>query len=122
MGSVDESSCETVKKPINELNKVVRDGMVAVLLSTDGGWYTLHHNLEFVFWPPLVRRIENSVNPNKWVSGFRSYARRTYGDVPRGDPVKLCIEWVRKDERFVIVRDKYGKEYIVRKASTWLVA
>lgn len=93
------------------MEKVIRDGKVAVLYSPGfgAGWYTWHHCLEAVFHPKLVELVEQNKHDEiteefmeSIIPGFEGYM---------GGARDLEIEWIHEGLAFKI--DEYdGNESI----------
>jgi hypothetical protein len=102
------------------MEKVVRNGKVAVIFSPEfgAGWYTWNQDHpEIVFDPNLVYFIET-----KEIDKLRTYVELKYPDLYLGGFEDLAIMWLNKGTEFKI--DEYdGKETIVlRKRVKWLTA
>ena len=102
------------------MEKVIRDGDVAVLYSPGfgAGWYTWHHKLELVFSPVVVAMVE---------TGFRSqiagWVKELYPDayICTVGAVDLQIEWLPVGTTFEI--EEYDGSESVRLADRkWLTA
>ena len=60
------------------MNKVVRDGLVAVLVSPGfgAGWYSWHGIHELLFDPVVVGMLENNIDRYE----IEKYCEKTYGE------------------------------------------
>jgi len=98
------------------MNKVTRDGKVAVLYSPGfgAGWYSWHHIPELVFHPRLVELVEQKINSeinDELVAKLLNIDEDAY-DFPYISSGNLTIAWIDKGTVFRI--DEYdGSESIV---------
>lgn len=104
------------------MNKVIRDGNVAVLYSPGfgAGWYSWNENVrELLFDPEIVSMVENNTDTRKIVE----YVKTTYGDdIYTGGSDELKIEWIPVGSEFII-REHDGSESIELKQNVeWIVA
>ena len=82
------------------MNKLVRDGRVAVLISPGhgAGWSTWNsESEEILFDPAIVEFVEH----NKWKE-LEVYATLRYPDIYLGGMRDLQIEWLPEGTEFVI--------------------
>jgi len=101
------------------MNKVIRDGKVAVLISYGwgSGFYTWGAPLEAIFDPKLVELIESED-----FDGAEEYIKNTYPGTTTGGVEDLYIEWVDEGEEFTI-NEYDGSESIQFKSETqWITA
>lgn len=108
------------------MEKVIKDGKVAVLVSNDwgSGFHTYGAPLEAIFNPQLVELIENK-NYNEAME----FIKKTYPNVSRRhsffsayDITDLCVEWVEEGREFYIT-EYDGLESIVYKDEIkWITA
>jgi hypothetical protein len=105
---------------INE--KVVRDGMVAVLVSPGfgAGWYTWNQQYpELVFDPIIVDMVLNEVDYHE----IESYIDGKYGeDVYTGGASDLVVKWVPVGARFRIEEYDGAESLKLESKEVWLVA
>lgn len=104
-----------------EIRKQVRDGKVAVIVSSGygAGWYSWNGDEEMLFDPNIVYMIEND-SPTEEIA---NYCRRKYPDAYLGGNIeKLRVYWIPQGEEFQI--EEYdGQECIrLRKREKWLKA
>lgn len=104
------------------MEKVIRDGMVAVLYSPGfgAGWYTWNYdNLECLFDPEIVEMVENNASSND----IESFAEKKYGeDFYAGGAEDLRIVWLNEGTEF-IVHEYDGSESIqVKEDMGWIQA
>jgi hypothetical protein len=101
------------------LDKVIRDGKVAVLYSPGfgAGWFTWHHIEELVYDPRVVHYVETGEKEL-----ITSYVEELYPDVYCGGVDDLAIEWIKEGTLFRI-NEYDGNESIETKEEVdWLVA
>jgi hypothetical protein len=103
------------------MNKVIRDGHVAVIFSPGhgAGWYTWHNVEELVYDPVIVEMIENVVHP----TFIEEYCEKTYGDNHYyGGAHQLAIVWMPEGTEFII-NEYDGHESVEYKDSMqWMKA
>ncbi len=103
------------------MNKLVKDGKVAVLYSPGfgAGWYSWHQREELVFDPALVELVLRQANKEE----IEKYCKATYGEnVYLGGAYQLEVEWIPEGSAFEI-REYDGAEWVETKDSiTWLTA
>lgn len=83
------------------MNKVIRDGMVAVLISPryGAGWYSWHGIRELLFDPVVVEMLENNIDRYE----IEKYCEKTYGeDEYYGGITDLQIVWIPEGREFMI--------------------
>lgn len=104
------------------MEKVVRDGMVAVLVSRGwgAGWYSWNQGVtECLFDPVIVDMVEKEAAPYD----IEQYAEQKYGDDFYGGGADgLYIHWVPEGDEFII--DEYdGAESLHLKSTIkWIEA
>jgi hypothetical protein len=102
------------------MEKVIKDGKVAVLISNDwgSGFHTYGAPLEAIFNPQLVELIENK-NYNEAME----FIKKTYPpNFSAYDITGLCVEWVEEGREFYIT-EYDGLESIVYKDEIkWITA
>lgn len=97
------------------MEKVIRDGKVAVIISGEygAGWYTWNYHEELLFHPKLVQMIEEGKNEEiteEWVK-----EQLGFDDVYCGGAYDLSIKWIEEGTRFN-VEESDGAEYIITEA------
>jgi hypothetical protein len=101
------------------MNKVIRDGKVAVLISCGygagfGSWGT---PIEAIFDPKLVELVESED-----FDGADEYVKNTYPGTNTCGAEDLYIEWIDGGEEFII-NEYDGYESIQLKSKTrWITA
>ena len=107
------------------MNKLIRDGKVAVLVSPGfgAGWYTWHRVEELLFDPKVVEMLE----AGKKLAVIEKYCEDTYGkgigeSIYLGGLDKLEVFWLPVGTLFRI--DEYdGSESLnVKEEMHWMVA
>jgi hypothetical protein len=102
------------------MNKLVRDGQVAVLYSPGfgAGWFSWNTSRpEILFDPAIVELVE----AEKW-DELRAFLVLKYPDIYNGGMHDLEIEWVPEGDQFV-VREYDGNESIeTRNNVDWITA
>ena len=101
------------------MNKVIKDGKVAVLISYGfgAGFYTWGAPLEAIFDPKLIELVESQD-----YDSANKYVRNTYSKLYTGGVEDLEVVWVDEGEEFTI--EEYdGSESIQLKNKTqWITA
>lgn len=101
------------------MNKVIRDGKVAVLISYGygSGFHSYGAPIEAIFDPKLVELVESEN-----FDGAEEYVMNTYPDVYTGGVGDLVVVWVDEGEDFII-NEYDGSEGIQLKNKTeWITA
>ena len=101
------------------MNKVIRDGKVAVLISYGfgAGFYTWGAPLEAIFDPKLIELVESED-----FDGAEEYVMNTYPGVYTSGVGDLEVVWVDEGEEFII-NEYDGNESIQLKNKTeWITA
>ena len=82
------------------MNKVIRDGKVAVLYSRGygAGWYSWHGVLELVFDPTVVDMVER----NTPYDDIEAYCESKWPDHYFGGACGLTIKWIPEGTQFLI--------------------
>jgi hypothetical protein len=102
------------------MNKIIRDGKVAVLYSPGygAGWYTWNMQYpEILFDPSIVTFVEKE----EW-DKCNAYLELKYPDIYTGGSDDLQIKWIPEGTKFII-NEYDGNESIQTLESTnWLTA
>jgi hypothetical protein len=101
------------------MNKVIRDGKVAVLISYGfgSGFHSYGAPDEAIFDPKLVGLVESED-----YDGANEYVKNTYPGVYTGGVDDLVVVWVDEGEDFII-NEYDGSETIQLKNETqWITA
>jgi hypothetical protein len=103
------------------MNKLIRDGKVAVLISPDygAGWYTWNTEYpECLYDPEIVKIVLNEakgniceIANNKFGEGFTAY-----------DSDQLVVVWVPVGSRFRINEFDGSESLILEEDDNWLTA
>jgi hypothetical protein len=82
------------------MDKVIRDGFVAVLISPGfgAGWYSWHMIPELIYDPTVVSMVENCIG----YEAIEAYCAERWPDVYFGGAEDLVITWIAEGEKFVI--------------------
>lgn len=102
------------------MNKFIKDGMVAVLISPGfgAGWYTWNYECpEILFDPGIVDLVDQDM----W-SELETYVTLKYPEIYKGGMQDLRIEWVPEGTLFKI-HEYDGSESIEYKENDhWMIA
>jgi len=101
------------------MNKVIKDGKVAVLVSHEwgAGFGSWGAPIEAIFDPKLVELVES-----KDFDGAVKYVETTYPDAYTGGVGDLRVVWIDEGEEFII-NEYDGNESIQLKSKTpWITA
>ena len=104
------------------MEKVIRDGKVAVLISPGfgAGWSTWNSEYgdDIIFDPELVHMVESEAHYDTMIS----YCKRVYPDAYLGGLSDLCIVWLTQGTLFRI--EEYDGSESLRTADSteWSVA
>ena len=102
------------------MNKLVRDGMVAVLYSPGygAGWYSWNTKYpEILFDPAMVELVE----AERW-DELQAFVTLKYPDIYAGGLRDLAIWWLKQGEQFQ-VNEYDGNEHIeTRDSVDWITA
>ena len=105
------------------MDRVIRDGQVAVLVSPGfgAGWYSWHGVEALLYDPAVVDMVESGAD----VDAVVRYCETTYDDVAYyGGVDQLAVAWVPVGTRFYI-HEYDGAETVVTEESmeqTWITA
>ena len=102
------------------MNKLVRDGMVAVLYSPDcgSGWYTWNHDYpEILFDPAIVQLVEE----NKF-DELETYVTLKYPKLFAGGLLDLQIAWIPEGAMFRINEYDGDESIELKDDADWFTA
>ena len=102
------------------MNKLVRDGMVAVLYSPDygSGWYTWNReHPELLFDPGIVQLIEE----NKW-DELKTYVTLKYPNIYDGGIWDLRVAWIPEGSLFRINEYDGDESIELKDDADWFTA
>jgi hypothetical protein len=98
------------------MEKVIRDGKVAVLISSGwgAGWSTWHGHKELIFHPKLVELVESEQHNQETVSAVLNELldKEEVEGIYLGGVRDLSITWIPEGTKFKI--EEYdGSEYVI---------
>jgi hypothetical protein len=101
------------------LDKVIRDGKVAVLYSPGfgAGWFSWHHIEALVYDPRVVHYVETGEKEL-----ILSYVDEVYPDIYCGGVEDLQIEWINEGTLFRINEYDGSESIEIKDNVDWLVA
>jgi hypothetical protein len=101
------------------MNKVVRDGRVAVIYSPHygAGWYSWHLIPELLFDPAVVAMIETDRYED-----IEAYCAEHWPNIYIGDPEDLTIAWVEEGREFQIEEYDGSEKLRFKDQEQWVVA
>ena len=101
------------------MEKVIKDGKVAVLVSHGygGGFHTWGAPIEAIFDPTLVDLIENFK-----IQEAIDYVLKTYPDAYEGGVKDLDIEWIPEGAKFIINEYDGSESIQFRDTEDWITA
>lgn len=102
------------------MEKVIKDGMVAVLYSPrhGAGWYSWHSVEALVYDPVVVDMVLREVDPEEIVE----YCEQKYGQQYYGGADDLCVEWIPVGQRFIIEEYDGSESIMLENEVQWLTA
>jgi hypothetical protein len=102
------------------MNKVVRDGLVAVIYSPDygAGWYSWHDIQGLLFDPVLVDMIENTATPE----AIEEYCHKTYDCGRLLGCNNLDIVWIPEGTEFLIEEYDGSETIRFKEKQEWVTA
>lgn len=102
------------------MNKVIRDGQVAVLYSPGwgAGWYTWNReHPEILFDPTIVSLVEE-----KKFDHLATYMILKYPDIYTGGMEDLTIAWIPKGTLFEVTEHDGSESIKIKENNTWIEA
>jgi len=101
------------------MQKLIRDGQVAVLVSPGfgAGWYTWHFIDELVYDPSIVQWIETQE-----LDKALAYVKLKYPDAYVGGLEDLVVEWVPVGELFRIEEYDGSESLVLESEQRWMTA
>lgn len=103
------------------MDRVVRDGLVAVLVSPGygAGWYSWHEVEALLFDPAVVQLVESHADSSE----IESYCIQEYGGGPYyGGARDLVVQWVPVGARFRIHEYDGDESLVLESEEQWVVA
>lgn len=102
------------------MDRVVRDGKVAVLYSPKygAGWYSWNRDrIEILFDPAIVDLVEKGQ-----AEELQVYVTLKYPDLYTGGLEDLAIEWIPEGSRFIIEEHDGAETVKVQNTIKWIRA
>ena len=101
------------------MEKVIKDGKVAVLVSDSwgAGFHTWGAPVEAIFDPTLVDLIEK-----QQIEEATTYAQKAYPTAFLGGIADLCIEWIPEGAKFIITEYDGSESIQLMDDTDWLIA
>jgi len=101
------------------MNKLIRDGKVAVLVSPGygAGWYTWHRNEELLYDPSIVEWIEQGD-----LDKINTYLELKYPNDTSLGLSDLEVNWVPTGARFRIDEYDGAETLVLESQEKWLTA
>ena len=101
------------------MNKVVRDGKVAVLVSHGwgAGFHTWGAPIEAIFDPALVDMIVN-----EQIQEAIKYVESTYPDAYAGGVEDLTVHWILEGTKFLITEYDGNESLMFQDQEAWITA
>lgn len=103
------------------MDKVVCDGMVAVLVSPGfgAGWYTWNKEMpELLFDPTLVDLVLNGAESEELVA----YADLKYPEAYTGGVEQLIVRWIPEGAKFRLDEYDGSESLILESQQVWMTA
>ena len=104
----------------DDMNKLVRDGMVAVLYSPDygSGWYTWNTNHpELLFDPAIVQLVEEEK-----FDELKTYVTLKYPNIYEGGMWELKVAWIPEGAMFRINEYDGDESIELKDDADWFTA
>jgi hypothetical protein len=100
------------------MNKLIRDGRVAVLVSPGygAGWYSWHTNEELLYDPSIVEWVEQSD-----LDKIKTYLELKYPNDTTLGLEDLVVKWVPVGARFRIEEYDGAENLVLESEERWLV-
>jgi hypothetical protein len=102
------------------MNKLIKDGMVAVLYSPGfgAGWYTWNYECpEILFDPAIVEFVEKE----KWAE-LETYVILKYPEIYKGGMTDLEVEWMPVGTEFKIIEYDGAESIEYKENDHWMIA
>lgn len=111
------------------IEKVIRDGKVAVLVSKGfgAGWYTWHGIEALLFDPVIVGMVEAMPNSSNDVfmatyDAIEQYTEEKYGGYYYGGIADLTVKWVPVGAKFRIHEYDGSETLVLEEHEYWITA
>ena len=105
---------------MKNINKLIKDGKVAVLYSPGfgAGWYTWNQEWpEIIFDPAIVKLVEH----DQW-SELHTYITLKYPGLYTGGMEQLNIQWIPEGSLFKIVEYDGAESIELKESDDWIMA
>lgn len=101
------------------MNKLIRDGKVAVLISPGfgSGWYSWHFKEELLFDPVVVEMVLEDRHDE-----IESYVEKTYDNLYLGGIDYLKVVWVSEGAEFRINEYDGAESLVLKEEEHWIKA
>ena len=102
------------------MNKLIRDGKVAVLYSPGfgAGWYTWNYNHpEILFDPAIVKFVEKE----KW-DELATYVELKYPEIYKSGMTELQVEWIPEGTEFKVTEYDGAESIEYKENESWMIA
>jgi hypothetical protein len=104
----------------DKMNKLVKDGMVAVLYSPDfgAGWYTWNTKMpELLFEPAIVQFLLDDK-----FDELQTYVELKYPEIYKGGMMELTVAWVPENTQFRISEYDGAESIEIKDDTNWFTA
>ena len=102
------------------MNKLIKDGKVAVLYSPGfgAGWYTWNYKYpEIIFDPAIVKFVEKE----KWAE-LDTYVTLKYPEIYKGGMTDLLVEWIPEGTEFKVTEYDGNESIEYKENESWMIA
>jgi hypothetical protein len=103
------------------MEKVIKDGKVAVLISTGwgAGWSTWNtESPEMLFDPTLVQMVEDDADMSELVA----YAEKQWPNAYHGGLDELAVRWIDQGTEFRVTEYDGAESIEIKQDINWIVA
>jgi hypothetical protein len=103
------------------MDKLIRDGKVAVLISTGwgAGWSTWNtESPEMLFDPTLVQMVEDDADMSELVA----YAEKQWPNAYHGGLDELVVLWIEQGTEFRVTEYDGAESIQIKQDINWIVA
>ncbi len=103
------------------MEKVIKDGLVAVLVSPGygAGWYSWHYKEDLLFHPEIVRLVEENKQEEITEELLEELG---YPDVYMGGAEQLTIVWIPVGEKFIVNEYDGAESITLLKHVSYIIA
>ena len=102
------------------MNKLIKDGKVAVLYSPGfgAGWYTWNYKYpEIIFDPAIVKLVEKE----KWAE-LDTYVTLKYPEIYKAGMTDLLVEWIPEGTEFKVTEYDGSESIEYKENESWMIA